>query len=71
VDELKATHRLEIEVESFRQVSGRPAEWTLAVSLYAGTGRTRLMTLQYAPGGSFDYALAGVVVQKLRERGYL
>jgi hypothetical protein len=29
------------------------------------------MTLQYAPGGYYDYALAGVVVQKLRERGYL
>jgi hypothetical protein len=71
MNELGATHRLEVELASFRQVGGSSAQWTLAVMLYGGAGRTRLMTFQYEPAGFYDYALAGVVVQKLRERGYL
>ena len=71
MNELKPTHRLEIEVASYRQVSDRPSEWTLAVVLYAGTSRTPLMTLLYRPAGYYDYAVAGAVVQTLRERGYL
>jgi hypothetical protein len=71
ISELKATHRLEVEVASFRQVSGTPAQWTLAVSLFNGTSRRPLMTLQYRPASSYDYSVAGVVVQKLRELGYL
>lgn len=71
MNEVNATHRLEIEVATFRQVSGSAAEWTLTAVLYAGTSRTPLMALHYRPGGSYDYALAGVVIEKLRERGYL
>jgi hypothetical protein len=50
---------------------GTPTQWPLTVILYAGTNRTGLMTLQYQPGGYDDKALGGVVVQKLRKRGYL
>ena len=69
--EIQATHRLEIEVGSFRSGGGIPAEWTLVVSLYAGTARRPIMALQYKPAGFSDYSVATVVVQKLREYGYL
>ncbi|TAJ28969.1 MAG: hypothetical protein EPO67_15745 [Reyranella sp.] len=71
MNELRATHRVEVEVSSFRQAGGTPAEWTLAVAVYTGTGRTRLMTVQYRPGGAYDYSVANAVVQQLHERGYL
>ncbi|MBN9090034.1 MAG: hypothetical protein J0J01_24245 [Reyranella sp.] len=71
MNELKATHRVEVEVASYRQVGGNFAQWTLVVGVYAGTSRTPLMALRYQPSGYSDYALAGMVVQKLVERGYL
>jgi hypothetical protein len=71
MNELQATHRLEVEVAYYRAGGSSPATLTLAVALYAGTSRTPLMTLSYRAGGLSDNSLAGVVVQTLRERGYL
>jgi hypothetical protein len=71
MNELKATHRLEIEVASYSQIRNYSAEWTLAILLYAGTGRTPLMRLRYRPDSFYDKMFAGVVVQKMREYGYL
>jgi hypothetical protein len=71
MNELKATHRLEVEVAYYREGGSSPGQLTLAVAVYAGTSRTPLMTLHYRPTGLSDYSLADVVVQKLRERGYL
>jgi len=70
MNELRATHRLEIEVGSYRQ-SGRTADWTLVVFFYVGTAKRPVMALQYRPAGFSDYSVATVVVQKLREYGYL
>jgi hypothetical protein len=69
--ELKATHRLEVEVAYYREGGSAPGTVTFAAVLYAGTSRTPLMTLHYRPAALSDYSLADVVVQKLRERGYL
>lgn len=71
MNELRATHRLEIEVASYRQGGRTPPEWTLLVSFYAGTDKRPLMVLRYQPGSYPDYSVATVVVQKLREYGYL
>lgn len=71
MNELRATHRLEIEVGSFRSGGRMPPEWTFVVSLYVGTTRRPVMALQYRPVGFYDYSIATVVVQKLHEYGYL
>jgi hypothetical protein len=71
MNELKATHRLEVEVAYYREGGSAPGTVTFAAVLYAGTSRTPLMTLHYRPAALSDYSLADVVVQKLRERGYL
>jgi hypothetical protein len=69
MNELKATHRLEIEVAYSR--SSNTSEWILSAALYAGTGRTPLLTLLYRPSGFYDDGLVRVVMQELREHGYL
>jgi hypothetical protein len=71
MNELKATHRLEVEVAYHRSGGYGSSETMLVVVLYSGTSRTPLMTLRYRQGGFGDYSIAGVVVQQLRERGYL
>jgi len=71
MNELKATHRVEVEIAYYRGGGNLPGELTFAVAVYAGTSRTPVMTLSYQSGGLSDNSLASVVVQKLKERGYL
>jgi len=71
MNELQATHRLEVEIAYYRSGGSSSGGPTFAVVVYAGTSRTPLMTLSYRAGGLSDNSLAAAVVQKLQERGYL
>lgn len=70
MDALAATHRLEIDIVA-ASYGGYQSSRVLRIVLYAGTARAPLMIFTYESGSSDVDVLAGLVVKKLRERGYL
>ncbi|CAN5905514.1 hypothetical protein BH11PSE3_BH11PSE3_33480 [soil metagenome] len=72
MSEMEATHRLEVEVATLSQGGSMPSsQSTFIVSFFIGTSTRPVATFRYVTSSYYDYALAGLVVKKLRGLGYL